>query len=80
MRLRVLTLNTWNTNGAPKRLAVINRELRQPDLVSLQEVMRTEDRDQLAELLSGTGLQGTHQRDVRWASLRASATAAVAAP
>jgi hypothetical protein len=39
------------------------RELRRldPDLVALQEVIRTPERDQLGELLAGTNLQATHQ-------------------
>jgi endonuclease/exonuclease/phosphatase family metal-dependent hydrolase len=65
MRLRVLTFNVWNTRGDARRTELINRALRRlaPDLVSLQEVVRDDERDQLAELLDGTGLHGTHQRD-----------------
>jgi endonuclease/exonuclease/phosphatase family metal-dependent hydrolase len=65
VRLRVLTLNLWNTRGDARRTELINRELRrlEPDLVSLQEVVRDDERDQLSELLDGTGLAGTHQRD-----------------
>src|SRR3954447_8461897 len=65
MRLRVLTFNVWNTEGDPRRTKLINAELRRlaPDLVALQEVVRTDDDNQLAELLDGTGLHGTQQRD-----------------
>jgi endonuclease/exonuclease/phosphatase family metal-dependent hydrolase len=66
MRVRVVTYNVWNTEGDPRRSGLISRELRRlaPDLVSLQEVVRTPRRDQLAELLEGTGLHGTHQNEV----------------
>ncbi|MFC7304286.1 endonuclease/exonuclease/phosphatase family protein [Streptomyces monticola] len=59
-RVRVLTLNVWNTRGpAAARLAVINAGLRrlEPDLVAFQEVLP----EQLPELTAGTGLHGTHQ-------------------
>jgi endonuclease/exonuclease/phosphatase family metal-dependent hydrolase len=67
MRLKVLTLNVWNTEGDPRRTGLINRELRRlaPDLVALQEVVRTPKRDQLAELLDGLDLQVTHQADIQ---------------
>jgi endonuclease/exonuclease/phosphatase family metal-dependent hydrolase len=63
MRLRVVTLNIWNEQGDPGRIALINRELRElePDLVALQEVVHTEQRSQLDAVLAGTGLRGTHQ-------------------
>jgi endonuclease/exonuclease/phosphatase family metal-dependent hydrolase len=63
MRLRVVTVNIWNDQGEPGRLAVINRELRElaPDLVALQEVVHTEQRGQLEAVLGGTGLHATHQ-------------------
>lgn len=59
-------MNIWNDEGDPRRIELINRELRRldPDLVSLQEVLRTADKDQLAALLDGTGLHGTHQGEV----------------
>jgi endonuclease/exonuclease/phosphatase family metal-dependent hydrolase len=65
MRLRVMTLNVWNTQGDPRRMELINSELRrlEPDLLSLQEVIRYEERDQLEELVAGTGLHATHQHD-----------------
>lgn len=65
-RLRVLTLNVWNQEGDPRRIGLINHELRRldPDLVALQEVVQTSERDQLDDLLSGTGLHGTHQAQV----------------
>jgi endonuclease/exonuclease/phosphatase family metal-dependent hydrolase len=66
MRLRVLTLNVQNGEGDARRTTLLNRELRRirPDLVALQEVGFPGDRDQLADLLDGTGLHGTHQADV----------------
>jgi endonuclease/exonuclease/phosphatase family metal-dependent hydrolase len=66
VRVRILTLNVLNLEGDPRRQQVINDELRrlEPDLVSLQEVVKTEEHDQLDALLEGTGLTGTHQSDV----------------
>lgn len=65
-RLRVLTLNVQNDEGDPRRIGVLNEGLRRinADLVALQEVLRTPVRNQLDELLDGTGLHGTHQADV----------------
>ncbi|WP_280264690.1 endonuclease/exonuclease/phosphatase family protein [Nocardia wallacei] len=62
MQLRILTINVQNREGDPRRLALLNRELRRiaPDVVALQEVV---DADHLAELLEGTGLHGTHQSE-----------------
>jgi len=67
MRLRVVTLNVWNTEGDAKRMAVINAELRRldPDLVALQEVVQTPDRRCLDALLHGLDLHGTHQADLQ---------------
>jgi endonuclease/exonuclease/phosphatase family metal-dependent hydrolase len=59
-RVRVVTLNVWNSRGAADtRAALINAELRRlaPDLVAFQEVLP----DQLPVLIDGTGLHGTHQ-------------------
>lgn len=59
-RLRVVTLNVWNSRSdAVARAALINAELRRlaPDLVAFQEVLP----DQLSGLIEGTGLHGTHQ-------------------
>jgi endonuclease/exonuclease/phosphatase family metal-dependent hydrolase len=66
MRVRVVTLNVLNLEGDPRRQEVINAELRRlaPDVVSLQEVIKEDGRDQLALLLEGTGLRGTHQADL----------------
>jgi endonuclease/exonuclease/phosphatase family metal-dependent hydrolase len=66
MHLRVLAINVWNTAGDPRRIDVLNGELRRiaPDLVAFEEVVQTPERNQLEELLQGTGLQGTHQLDV----------------
>jgi len=46
---------------------MINRELRRlaPDLVALQEVVQTGERQSLPRLLNGTGLHGTHQADLQ---------------
>jgi endonuclease/exonuclease/phosphatase family metal-dependent hydrolase len=65
VRLRILTINVQNDEGDPRRLGLLNRELRRvdPDVVALQEVVRTAGRDQLGEILDGTGLHGTHQAD-----------------
>jgi endonuclease/exonuclease/phosphatase family metal-dependent hydrolase len=65
-RLRVLTINVQNDEGDSRRIGVLNRGLRRikADLVALQEVKCTPTRDQLDELLDGTGLQGTHQDGV----------------
>jgi endonuclease/exonuclease/phosphatase family metal-dependent hydrolase len=61
--MRVLTFNVQNDSGDPRRTGLINAELRRlaPDLVALQEVT---GEDQLAALLDGTGLHGTHQTSV----------------
>jgi endonuclease/exonuclease/phosphatase family metal-dependent hydrolase len=66
MQLRVLTLNIQNDEGSPRRIALINEEIRRldPDLLSLQEVKQRPGHSQLAELLDGTPLHGTHQADV----------------
>jgi hypothetical protein len=41
MHLRVVTLNVWNAEGHPRRLDVVNGELRRlnPDLIAFQEVI-----------------------------------------
>jgi endonuclease/exonuclease/phosphatase family metal-dependent hydrolase len=66
MRLRVVTMNVWHDKGDPGRTEAINAELRRldPDLLALQEVLRTPENDQLARLIDGTGLHGTHQAQV----------------
>jgi endonuclease/exonuclease/phosphatase family metal-dependent hydrolase len=63
MQLRILTINVQNDEGNPRRLALINSELRRidPDVVAFQEVLYTTERRQLDELLVGTNLHGTHQ-------------------
>jgi endonuclease/exonuclease/phosphatase family metal-dependent hydrolase len=65
MHLRIVTINVQNTEGDPRRLALLNRELRHlsPDLVALQEVVDGGGHRQLDELLEGTDLHGTHQAD-----------------
>jgi endonuclease/exonuclease/phosphatase family metal-dependent hydrolase len=64
-QIRVLTINVENVEGDPRRTEFINRELLRlnPDLVAFQEVIQTDDRVQLAELLDGSNLHGTHQAD-----------------
>lgn len=67
MRLRVLTFNVQNAEGEARRTELLNRELRRlaPDLVAFQEVCYPDQRDQLAELVAGTGLTATtHQAQV----------------
>jgi endonuclease/exonuclease/phosphatase family metal-dependent hydrolase len=66
VRVKVLTFNAQNLDGDPRRQDVIRAELQRidPDLVSLQEVVRDENHNQLADLLKGTNLQGIHQADV----------------
>ena len=63
MHLRVLAINTWNTSGDPRRIGLLNSELRRlaPDLVAFEEVVQTSELNQLDQLLIGTGLHGTHQ-------------------
>jgi endonuclease/exonuclease/phosphatase family metal-dependent hydrolase len=63
LRVRVATLNVWNTEGPPGRHHLINRLIRdlQPDLLALQEVVHTPETPTLDVLLAGTGLQATHQ-------------------
>ncbi len=63
MRVRILTINVQNDDGDPRRLGILNRELRRlnPDIVALREVLHTDERNQLEELLAGTELYGTHQ-------------------
>lgn len=67
MQIRVLTLNVWNNEGAPERTSLINRELSrlQPDLISFQEVVRSSEKDQLADLTAGLGYVTTHQADMQ---------------
>ncbi|HEY3786279.1 MAG TPA: endonuclease/exonuclease/phosphatase family protein [Steroidobacteraceae bacterium] len=67
MRIRVVTLNVWNTEGDPRRPELINQELRRlkPDLLALQEVVQTSRTRTLERLLDGLGLQATHQADLQ---------------
>jgi endonuclease/exonuclease/phosphatase family metal-dependent hydrolase len=71
MRVRVLSLNIWNEQGDPRRIELINRELRRldPDLVAFQEVIHTSDRSQLHTLVDATHLHCTHQAQVLAADL-----------
>jgi endonuclease/exonuclease/phosphatase family metal-dependent hydrolase len=63
VRIRVLTLNVWNTEGDPRRPEIINRELRRldPDLIAFQEVVQTNELNQLDRLLDGLDFRRTHQ-------------------
>jgi len=66
VRVRVLTINVQNDEGDPRRSEVLNRGLRElaSDLVAFQEVLRSPEREQLAELLVGLELRGTHQAEM----------------
>ncbi len=66
MNLRLVTLNIWNEEGDPRRLDVIHRELRRldPDVVALQEVVYTPERNQLDRLFRDMGYHCTHQAQV----------------
>jgi endonuclease/exonuclease/phosphatase family metal-dependent hydrolase len=61
MRLRVLAINVWNTAGDPRRIGLLNNEIRRiaPDLVACEEVMQSPERKRLEQLLQGTGLHST---------------------
>lgn len=67
MRIRVLTLNVWNTEGDPRRPELINREIRRlaPDLIALQEVVHTARTKMLDALLADLPFHATHQADVQ---------------
>ncbi|HEY1748757.1 MAG TPA: endonuclease/exonuclease/phosphatase family protein [Xanthobacteraceae bacterium] len=67
MRVRIVTLNVWNTEGDPRRPDIINRELRKldPDLIAFQEVVQTPETRMLDRLLDGLDLQAAHQSDVQ---------------
>jgi endonuclease/exonuclease/phosphatase family metal-dependent hydrolase len=67
MRVRIVTLNVWNTEGDPRRPDIINRELRKldPDLIAFQEVVQTPETRMLDRLLYGLNLQAAHQSDVQ---------------
>jgi endonuclease/exonuclease/phosphatase family metal-dependent hydrolase len=67
MRVRVVTLNVWNTEGDPRRLDLVNQQLRAlaPDLLAFQEVVQTDEQKSLPRLLDGLNLHGTHQADLQ---------------
>ncbi len=67
MRIRIVTLNVWNTEGDPKRPDIINRELHKlaPDLIALQEVVQTAEIKMLDRLLHGLDFHATHQSDLQ---------------
>ena len=65
--IRVLTLNIWNTSGPYEARREMLRDgiaALAPDLMAFQEAMHT-PRDQVAELLEGTGYHVLHQIDAR---------------
>ncbi len=82
MRLRVLTLNVWNTEGPPDRQQRMRDGIRglNPDLIALQEVVKTSDHDQLDNLLGGTGLHLVHDTDLVRGATWGTAVAARWAP
>ncbi|WP_245303380.1 endonuclease/exonuclease/phosphatase family protein [Mesorhizobium loti] len=63
----MLTFNVWNNQGDARRTEMINREIirLQPDLISLQEVIRTHEDNQLGRLLAGLDFSVTHQTDLQ---------------
>lgn len=67
MRIRVVTLNVWNTQGDARRISLINQELRalQPDIISLQEVVQSENIRMLDEILEGLDIGSIHQVDLQ---------------
>ncbi|TPK99366.1 MULTISPECIES: endonuclease/exonuclease/phosphatase family protein [unclassified Mesorhizobium] len=67
MRVRVLTLNVWNSEGDQRRPEIINRALStlEPDLIAFQEVMQTSQSNMLDRLLAGLGYHATHQADMQ---------------
>lgn len=67
MRVRVVTLNVWNTEGDAGRLDVINHELHklEPDLIAFQEIVQTFENKTLDRLIRGLNLQATHQTDLQ---------------
>jgi endonuclease/exonuclease/phosphatase family metal-dependent hydrolase len=67
MRLRIVTLNTWNSEGDPRRRHLINQELRRldPDFVAFQEVVQNSEVRDLDVLLDGLTLYSTHQTDLQ---------------
>lgn len=64
--MRILAMNVQNLEGDSRRQNILHTELRRlsPDLVALQEVIQSEERRQLDELLADTGLEATHQAQV----------------
>ena len=66
MKIRVVTLNVWNTEGDQRRPDLINREMKRlaPDLVAFQEVVQSSDIDMLHRLLQGMDMHVSHQADV----------------
>lgn len=63
VRVRVVTVNTENLEGDPRRQRLLNEELRRldPDLVALQEVIEDDANHQLDALLDGSALHRVHQ-------------------
>ena len=67
MRIRVLTLNVWNSEGPAGRTRLINQAIKRirPDLISFQEIVRSADEGQLAQLTEGLDFATTHQADMQ---------------
>jgi endonuclease/exonuclease/phosphatase family metal-dependent hydrolase len=67
MRVRIVTLNVWNTEGDPKRPDIINRALKKlaPDLIACQEVVQTTEIKTLDRLLAGLDFHATHQSSLQ---------------
>jgi endonuclease/exonuclease/phosphatase family metal-dependent hydrolase len=65
VRVRILTINVENVEGDPRRQNLLRTGIEElePDLVALQEVVHSPERDQLHELLASSKLDGTHQSD-----------------
>lgn len=66
INLRVLTLNVWNTSGPPERQQQLRDAIRglDADLISLQEVVKSDGSDQLDFLLGDSGLHLVHDSDL----------------
>lgn len=68
MRVRIITLNVWNTEGDGRRHKIINQELRRlkPDFLALQEFIQTPQANTLDTMIEGLGLHVTHQQDIQF--------------
>ncbi len=68
MRVRIITLNVWNTEGDGRRHKIINQELRRlkPDFLALQGVVQTPQANTLDTMIEGLGLHVIHQQDIQF--------------